>query len=524
MIDTHAPTASVLSVLLLAIGSAVNHTELNSGARRGTNAIFAAQAGSQPLFVDAVAYDTGGSGQAGDFRTVGVADVNGDDVPDAVVTNFWTGTVGVLLGNGDGTFRPAVTYSPSGANPTAIAIADVSGDGQLDLVVGIWSGGVAVLFGNGDGTFEPAVTHITGGVQVSDVAIADVNLDGKRDLIVANFGSVVGTLLGNGDGTFQSAVVHSVGVSPFSLAVADVNGDGNPDVIATGGFPGGVGVLLGNGHGSFTPGATYHWGAAWAQSVAIADLNGDGNADIAVANCGSAGCDRGAAALLLGNGDGTFGAPLEYDSGGQGANGIAIADVNGDGHPDLLLANWLSNAAGVLLGKGDGTFEAAESYGSGGLYPMSIVAADVNGDAAPDLLLGNECDSGRCDAGRIGVLLHKPVDTTPPSVTVFAAPNVLWPPNGKMVPVTVSGTIVDTGTGVDVNRLSYRVNDEYGSVQPSGRLSLSADGAYSFTVSLQASRLGADRDGRGYSIIVEATDGAGNRAWNAAAVIVPHDR
>jgi FG-GAP-like repeat len=69
---------------------------------------------------------------------------------------------------------------------------------------------------------------------------------------------------------------------------------------------------------------------------------------------------------LLGNGDGTFGAPLEYDSGGQGANGIAIADVNGDGHPDLLLANWLSNAAGVLLGIGDGTFEAAEAMDRAG--------------------------------------------------------------------------------------------------------------------------------------------------------------
>ena len=117
-------------------------------------------------------------------------------------------------------------------------------------------------------------------------------------------------------------------------------------------------------------------------------------------------------------------------------------------------SNRYKRAAGVLLGLGDGTFEAAESYGSGGLYPMSIVAADVNGDAAPDLLLGNECDNGRCDAGHICVLLHTPVDTTPPSVTIFAAPNVLWPPNGKMVPVTVSGMIVDTGTGVDVNRLS----------------------------------------------------------------------
>ena len=193
--------------------------------------------------------------------------------------------------------------------------------------------------------------------------------------------------------------------------------------------------------------------------VVVADINHDGRPDVLIANS----LDQ-SMGVLLGNGDGTFGVPLEYDSGGQGANGIAIADVNGDGHPDLLVANWLSNAAGVLLGKGDGTFDAGESYGSGGLYPMSIVAADLNGDAAPDLVLGNECDTGRCDAGRVGVLLHTPVDTTPPAVTVFAAPNVLWPPNGKLVPVAVSGTIVDTGTGVDMTSVGYRVNDEYGSV------------------------------------------------------------
>jgi hypothetical protein len=514
MIGKHTPTVPVLSVLLLAITTA----------QAWTTAAPATQTASQPRFLPAVAYDPGGSGQAGDFRTIAVADLDEDDRPDVAVTNFWSGTVGVLLGNGDGTFRPPVTYSPGGTNPSAIAIADVSGDGHPDLVVGIWSGGVAVLIGTGDGTFQPAVTHATGGVQVSDVAIADVNLDGKMDLIVANYGSVIGTLLGNGDGTFRPAVVQAAGVSPFSVAVADVNGDGNPDVLAAGGFSGGVGLLFGNGDGSFRLGATYNWGAAWAQSVAVADLNGDHTADVVVANCGNAGCERGVAAVLLGNGDGTFGVAAEYDSGGQGANGIAIADVNGDGHPDLLVANWLSNAAGVLLGHGDGTFETARSYGSGGFYPMSIVGADVNGDAAPDLVLGNECDSGRCDAGRLGVLLNNPVDNTPPAITASAAPNRLWPPNGKLVPVIVSGTIVDMGGGVNVDSVRYRVNDEYGSVQPSGRISLHAGSAYSFTVFLQASRLGADRDGRRYSIVVMATDTAGNGAWNAAEVIVPHDR
>ena len=214
MIGKHAPTVHVLSILLLAVGSVITYTEVTTGTQASPSAVRAAQTASLPLFLPAVSYDPGGSGQAGDFRTVAVADVNADDRPDVAVTNFWTHTVGVLLANGDGTFRPAVTYSPGGANPTAIAIADVSGDGHPDLVVGIWSGGIAVLLGDGDGTFQPAVRYATGGVQVSDVIVADVNLDAKPDLIVANFGSVVGTLLGNGNGTFRPVVVQSAAYLP----------------------------------------------------------------------------------------------------------------------------------------------------------------------------------------------------------------------------------------------------------------------------------------------------------------------
>jgi hypothetical protein len=119
--------------------------------------------GSSLSFLPAVAYDSGGSGEAGDFRTVAVADVNGDGKPDVVVANFWTSTMGVLLGNGDGTFQPAVSFNAGIHSPTAIAIADVNGDGKPDLVVGIWSGGVGVLLGNGDGTFQPAVAYASGG-------------------------------------------------------------------------------------------------------------------------------------------------------------------------------------------------------------------------------------------------------------------------------------------------------------------------------------------------------------------------
>ena len=98
--------------------------------------------------------------------------------------------------------------------------------------------------------------------------------------------------------------------------------------------------------------------------------------------------------MLLGNGDGTFQAAVSYDSGGQYAYAIAVADVNGDGKPDLLVANWSSSSVGVLLGNGDGSFQAAVTYDSGGQRTASIAVADVNGDGKLDLIVGNQCPSG----------------------------------------------------------------------------------------------------------------------------------
>jgi glycosidase len=130
------------------------------------------------------------------------------------------------------------------------------------------------------------------------------------------------------------------------------------------------------------------------------------------------------------------------------------------------------------------------------------------------------------NAGNISSLasLAVNIDLTPPAVSVSANPVSLWPPNGKMLPVTVSGAITDTLSGVDPSTAAFAVVDEYGSVQPSGAVSLGAGGRYSFTVSLQASRNGNDKDGRHYTITVSAKDLAGNLGSAAAVVTVPHDQ
>ena len=130
------------------------------------------------------------------------------------------------------------------------------------------------------------------------------------------------------------------------------------------------------------------------------------------------------------------------------------------------------------------------------------------------------------NAGNISTLasLAVNIDLTPPALSISASPSSLWPPNGKMVPVTVSGSITDTLSGVDPNSAAFAVVDEYGTVQPNGPVSVGPGGSYLFTVMLQASRNGNDLDGRQYQITVSAKDLAGNVGSAATTVTVPHDQ
>jgi hypothetical protein len=409
---------------------------------KGLPATFASAPASFPTgdlnFAPGVAYPSGGLYPA----SVVVADLNGDGVPDIVVANQCVlgnvcvnGELGVLLGKGDGTFRSPMTYSSAGDNTRTVAVADVNGDGKPDLVVtnSESSGLVAVLLGRGDGTFRPAVNYSSGGEFPFSVAVADVNGDGKPDLLLANdnynTNGTVGVLLGNGDGTFQQAVAYnSGGYQAFSVTAADVNGDGKIDVVVANLCsdincvnPSSVGVLLGNGNGTFQSAAAYSSGAYQAFSIAVADLNHDGNPDLVVANeCGNIKCGQeGTVGVLLGKGNGNFHSVVSYASGGYSTSSLAVADVNGDGIPDLLTANhcstkctWNSGypgSVGVLLGNGDGTFNAAVTFGSGGSQPYAVTAADVNGDGQPDLIVTNCSISGRCGSlskGNVGVLIN----------------------------------------------------------------------------------------------------------------------
>jgi len=321
-----------------------------------------------------VGYATGG-GVSG----VAVADLDGDGKPDLAAANRGSNGVDVLLGRGDGVFGAPTTYE-AGRDPFTVAVADLDGDGKPDLVTpNRLSNDVTVLRGRGDGTFG-APAAFAAGHGPEDVAVADLDDDGKLDLAVADiYGNSVSVLSGRGDGTFGAPTTYATGGSyTRRVAVADLDGDGKPDLLtASYQSRNGVSVLLGRGDGTFGAPTTYNAGSG-ATGVAVGDLNRDGKPDLAVADQ-----DGNSVSVLSGRGDGTFGAPTAYAA-GKHPNMVVMADLDGDGKLDLATADHVGNSVSVLPGRGDGTFGAPTTYAVG-RGPSDLVVADLSGDGRPDL-------------------------------------------------------------------------------------------------------------------------------------------
>jgi hypothetical protein len=419
-----------------------------------------------PLFLRPVNYLTGAGGPA----SIAVADVNSDGIPDLIVASCVSagdqpcggeGSVGVLLGKGDGTFQPVVTYDAGKYGSVSVAVADLNGDGKPDLVVANPctsqffdcpnGGSVTILLGHGDGTFQSGTAYDSGGTYASSVAVADFDGDGNLDVVVSNLYSAnVGVLRGNGDGTLQPVVTYaSRGYLAAFVATADVNGDGKPDIVVaneTGLGPGVISVLLGNGDGTFQSAVTYYSGGKDPDWIAIVDVNHDGQPDLVVsnlctftgrANCG--GSFPGEVGVLLGNGDGTFQPAVSYSSGGNFATSLAVADIDGDGNLDVVVGNLNSSTVGVLQGNGDGTFQQATVFKAGG-HPVALAVGDLNRDGRPDIV------SGVYSPAAAAVLLNE--TGAQPTATALASnlnPAIYGQKITLSAAVRPSGTIPPTG-------------------------------------------------------------------------------
>ncbi|RQR23996.1 VCBS repeat-containing protein [Burkholderia sp. Bp9143] len=358
---------------------------------------------------------TGGGGPApfnlpssivtGDFNADGLQDL-------AVATTFvssappHSGFVAVVLQrpSAAGTFAPGVHYA-TGSDPQMVVAADLDGDGKLDLVVSNSSAGSVSIFIQdhaNPGTFLPPVVASVGG-HPSGLAVGDLNGDGKPDIVVATVSPNLAVLIQNPagpPGSFLPPASVAVGKSAVAAAIGDVNGDGAQDLVVLtqdNNGNGDVAVLLQDAAhpGSFLSATEF---AAGAQPTALklADVNGDHLLDAIVANEGTpTNPDSASVSVLLQDPahPGSFLAPTNYATGARSQD-VAIGDLDGDGKPDLVVANAgrLSTTGSVSVLLQDpgrpGSFLPAVNY-AGVLQPLSVAIADLNGDGKPDIAVAD---------------------------------------------------------------------------------------------------------------------------------------
>jgi hypothetical protein len=273
-------------------------------------------------------------------------------------------------------FAKAITFLTGVQCPLALAVGDLNGDGIPDLaVVSPEYSAVTYAFGKGNGKFGE--WHYTISSYYPDfVLLADVNQDGNLDAISS--GGNLTIAFGDGHGHFPTYEdINSV--APYDLKVVDLNGDKIPDIVG-GGNGDSVAVLPGEGQGKFGQPAFFSTGGQGAYAVAVGDLNHDGIPDLVVANFMSD-----TLGVLLGKGGGRFGYPTVYATGDRPWT-VVLGDFNGDGNLDVAATATTKSRVDVRLGNGDGTFSAAKGYPTGP-GPFWIAAADFNGDGKLDLVM-----------------------------------------------------------------------------------------------------------------------------------------
>jgi hypothetical protein len=453
---TYAVTGTYLSTIsMTSTGSIGNYTLAGSvggvgstAGPTGTISFLDASVGNKVLgtenlvvstlsatFVQNQPFDIGGP--AANNRSVAIAsayldaDNNLDVVTgDSVITATQTdknppdsSTITVLLGNGDGSFKPQVNYPGCTiGSAVQILLADFNRDGHTDIALGCsdrknfnlnngnggTNGGLVILLGNGDGSFQPPTLYSTG--DVAGIAMGDFNGDGILDIVLTdNAQQNVIFFTGNGNGTFtQQSPSISTSAAARGVVVADFNGDGTDDVAYAVGAANSLSdlyVALGNGNGTFqvpsTPAATQI-----GEFLTTGDTNADNKADIVAATITLPGPYPNPSNkkignslfVLLGNGNGTFQTPVAYLS--DIPSDPHLADVNGDGIPDIIAGG--SSGALVYQGIGDCTFmtysvgslPGAEPVIGGFTLTYAVNAGDYNNDGNADLI-GTDADTPR---------------------------------------------------------------------------------------------------------------------------------
>ena len=353
---------------------------------------------------------------------VSIGDLNSDGQADLAVANSGANSVSVLLS----TTAPGATapsYGPqtsfaAGTVPAAMSIGDFNADGKADLAIAnSGSNSLSVLLNTTPaGATVPsyaAQSTFATGATPSSLSTADVNGDGKPDLIVVNYGAnSVGVLLnttaaGATTPSFAPQTTFAAGSGARALSVGDVNGDGKPDIVVVNEFSNSVSVLLNTTAAlattpSYAPQTTFPTGLG-PVSVAMGDVNGDGKPDLGIANYYSS------TVSVLMNTTAAFAATPSFGPANEFAAGIVLsslsmADFNGDGKAEIVTVNPASNSVGVLVNT-TATLATTPSYALeipfyAGPGPAALSIGDLNSDGKPDLAVANY------GSGSVGVLLN----------------------------------------------------------------------------------------------------------------------
>jgi hypothetical protein len=283
-------------------------------------------------------------------------------------------------------FAPYVSYPSGGQQPFGIVSGDFDGDNHLDLAVPNEAGGsVAILYGAANGTFASGAV-VGNFLNPWAITRCDVNGDMRLDIVTANAGGTgtAGVLLNSG-GRMFNATTYPAFASPIGIACGNLNGDTRPDLVVAAtqnGMTQVVGVLLADASGSFGAPAPFSTGGT-AENVAMADVNGDGHNDVVAANV-----PEGTVAVLLGDGQGGLGAAKTFPV--PSPVFVTIVDLDGDGNLDIVSASSNDGSVSVLLGKPSSPtlFGPAMTYPAGN-NPSGVVAGDFDGDGVLDLAVSD---------------------------------------------------------------------------------------------------------------------------------------
>jgi hypothetical protein len=319
-------------------------------------------------------------------------------------------SAGPARAQGFGPMAVYTTTASGGANqgPFDVKVADVNGDGFLDLITAETEAGVGVLLGLAGNLYAPATTYAVGprtGINAgaTHVVLGDVTGDGRLDIVATTLDDLV-VLPGLSNGSFGPYVTYPIGlgVRPVRVALNDLNADGRLDIVTTNDVSNAginpsqyaVGVLLARAGGGFMPAVTYpSIPNSTPNAVAVGDVTGDGRPDIVV-TCYFPGVPEDVA-ILVGQAGGGFAAPMAYDCGRTVSSlwNVALADTNGDGRLDIIVNNVSDNvtqaqSVGVLLGLPGGAFGAPTAYAMGG-GGLGLAVGDATNDGLPDIVVAN---------------------------------------------------------------------------------------------------------------------------------------